>query len=84
MIVNSNNITERKRAEELLQLKNLVFDTSIAANSIADTDGIINEANDSFLQLWGYSSNDEVVGNPLSYFSKRSGRSSCHRQCSQR
>ncbi|MCX5848027.1 MAG: PAS domain S-box protein [Deltaproteobacteria bacterium] len=62
------DITERKRAEALLQLKNLVFDTSIAAKSIADIDGIINEANNSFLQLWGYSSDDEVVGNPISYF----------------
>jgi PAS domain S-box-containing protein len=68
LIVTFNDITERKRAEELLLLKNIVFDESIAANSIADIDGVITEANDAFLQIWGYSSKDEVVGNPISYF----------------
>ncbi len=62
------DITERKKVEELLRLKNHVFDTSIAAKSIADVDGVITEANDSFLQVWGFSSKDEVVGNPISYF----------------
>ncbi|KUG24658.1 sensory transduction histidine kinase [hydrocarbon metagenome] len=62
------DITERKQIEDSLRLKNQVFDTSIAANSIADIDGIITEANDSFFQLWGYSSKDEVIGHPISYF----------------
>ena len=41
-----------EQAEELLRLKNLVFDASVAANSTADTQGIINEANNAFLKLW--------------------------------
>lgn len=68
LIVTFNDITERKKAEELLRLKNHVFDTSIAANSIADIDGVITEANDSFQKIWGYSSKDEVIGHPISYF----------------
>ncbi len=62
------DFTERKREEEDLLLKNLVFDASIAANSIADLSGIITQANDAFLRLWGYSNKDEVVGRPLMDF----------------
>jgi PAS domain S-box-containing protein len=62
------NITERKKAEELLLLKNLVFDSSIAANSISDLNGNITQINKSFLRIWGYSNVEEVIGNPISYF----------------
>jgi PAS domain S-box-containing protein len=62
------DISERKRAEEALRLKNFVFDVSIAANSIADLNGIITEANDAFLRVWGYPRKDEVVGKPLRHF----------------
>ena len=62
------DITERKQAEEALQLKNLVFQASIAANSIADLSGNITEANDAFLRVWGYPSKDEVIGKPLPHF----------------
>jgi PAS domain S-box-containing protein len=62
------DITERKRAEQALLLKNIVFDASIAANSIADMNGTITEANDAFLRVWGYPSKDEVIGKPLPQF----------------
>jgi PAS domain S-box-containing protein len=62
------DITDRKRAEEALRLKNIVFDASIAANSIADMNGTITEANDAFLRVWGYPSKDEVIGKPLPQF----------------
>jgi PAS domain S-box-containing protein len=62
------DITVRKRAEEALRLKNIVFDASIAANSIADMNGTITEANDAFLRVWGYPGKDEVIGKPLPQF----------------
>ncbi|MBN1663735.1 MAG: transporter substrate-binding domain-containing protein [Deltaproteobacteria bacterium] len=65
-----HDVTERRQAEEALRIKNLTFDTSIAANSIADAEGVIIEANNPFLTLWGYASKEEVVGNPISYFFK--------------
>ena len=37
--------TDKKLANEALHLKNLVFNVSIAAKSIADSQGIIIEAN---------------------------------------
>ncbi|MCX6164690.1 MAG: PAS domain S-box protein, partial [Ignavibacteriae bacterium] len=62
------DITERKQAEEALHLKNSVFDTSIAANSIADVNGVITEVNDAFLRLWDYLVKDEVIGKPITHF----------------
>jgi PAS domain S-box-containing protein len=58
----------RRQAEEELWLKNLVFDDSLAANSIADASGVITEANDSFVRIWGYASKDEVVGKTIASF----------------
>ncbi|HEX7320630.1 MAG TPA: PAS domain S-box protein [bacterium] len=62
------DISDRKRVEEALRLKNIVFDSSIAANSTADSDGNITEANEAFLRIWGYSAKDEVVGKPILHF----------------
>ncbi len=62
------DISERMRMEKALLLKNLVFDVSIAANSIADSNGIITEVNDAFLRVWGYPRKDQVVGKPLLHF----------------
>jgi len=64
------DITERKLAEDALLMKNLVFDNSIAANSISDKDGIITQANQAFLDVWGFDSIDEVCGKHVSYFIK--------------
>jgi PAS domain S-box-containing protein len=66
----ARDITGRKRADESLLLKNLVFEASIAANSIADKNGIITEVNQKFLQIWGYASKDAVVGKPIEDFLK--------------
>ena len=66
------DITERKKAEEALHLKNLVFDASIAANSISGLDGKITETNHAFLLLWGYKEKEKVIGKPISEFIKNS------------
>ncbi|MBE0635142.1 PAS domain S-box protein [Candidatus Bipolaricaulota bacterium] len=62
------DITLRRQSEEELRLKNTVFESSVAANSTADIDGIITHVNASFLRLWGYASKGEVIGRPLSDF----------------
>jgi PAS domain S-box-containing protein len=59
------DVTELKRTEEALLLKNYVFDASVAANSVADTNGIITEVNDSFFHLWGYPTKEKALGKPL-------------------
>ena len=68
VVVMQEDITKRKQAEEALKVKNLVFDVAIAAKSIANRDGIISQANKSFLEIWGYSKMDEVIGKPISHF----------------
>jgi len=68
LIIQMIDISERKQAERELLLKNIVFDTSIVANSTADLEGIINQANDSFLRMWGYKSKNEVIGKPILHF----------------
>lgn len=68
VLISFIDITEKKLADEALRLKNLVFDTSIAANSISGTDGIVTEANDAFLRLWGYSAKVEVTGKSITNF----------------
>jgi hypothetical protein len=62
------DISERKLAERKLQIKERVIDTSISAISIADPKGIINEVNAAFLQTWGFSNKDEVLGRKISCF----------------
>jgi PAS domain S-box-containing protein len=62
------DITIRKKAEEELILKNLVFEESIAANSISDLKGLITNVNSAFVKTWGYSNKEEVLGKPISEF----------------
>jgi PAS domain S-box-containing protein len=64
----SFDITLRKQSEETIRIKNLVFDGSIASNSISDPNGILVEVNDAFLKAWGFSYKNEVIGRPISDF----------------
>ncbi len=57
-----------KQIEADLRLKNIVFDSSINANSIANSDGIITHVNSSFLKMWGYDNKNEVIGKTISNF----------------
>jgi PAS domain S-box-containing protein len=51
-----------------LRLKNIVFETSAAANSTADNQGNINHVNAAFLRLWGYRTEEEAVGKSVASF----------------
>ena len=62
------DISERRKAERALSLKNQVFEDSIAALSIADTNGIITEVNPAFLTLWGYDSKEDAIGGSVGSF----------------
>ncbi|HEX9253342.1 MAG TPA: PAS domain S-box protein, partial [Ignavibacteriaceae bacterium] len=64
------DISEKRNAEESVKLKNIVFESSIAANSIANLDGKIIDVNSSFLALWGYNHKSEVLGKSLNGFLK--------------
>jgi PAS domain S-box-containing protein len=64
------DISEKRNAEETAKLKNIVFESSIAANSIANLDGKIIDVNFAFLVLWGYKKKTDVLGKSLSVFLK--------------
>lgn len=55
------DITERKLAEEKMQLATLVYDTSIEAMMVTDADGTIITVNPAFTQMTGYAP-DEIIG----------------------
>ncbi|MBS4057346.1 MAG: PAS domain S-box protein [Bacteroidales bacterium] len=64
------DITDKKRRENELILKNIVFDTSVSANSTSDTNGILNNVNEAFVKIWGYQSPGEVLGRSIGEFIK--------------
>ncbi|MBC7858748.1 MAG: EAL domain-containing protein [Burkholderiaceae bacterium] len=61
MIAAIRDISERKRAEEEMQLASLVYNTSSEAMMVTDVEGVIITVNPAFTQVTGYSP-DEVVG----------------------
>jgi PAS domain S-box-containing protein len=62
------DVTERRRAEEQLRLKNFMFHSALTGNSIADVDGVIVEANRAFLRMWGYAELRDVIGKAIPAF----------------
>lgn len=65
LVVALDDITSHKDTVAALRLKNLVFDASIAANSISGIDGKLTEVNAAFLRIWGANHKNDVIGRPL-------------------
>ena len=62
------DVTERKRVERELRIKDQVFANSIAAQSIADVTGTITHVNPAFLRMWGHASADHAIGTSVGSF----------------
>jgi PAS domain S-box-containing protein len=62
------DVTERKRAEAELRIKNQVFEDSIASQSVAGAGGVITHVNRAFLALWGYADKAAAVGKSVGSF----------------
>lgn len=58
------DVTARKKSEEMLRVQASAMASSINAIAIADLDGNLTYANPSFLNLWGYEDEREVLGKP--------------------
>lgn len=58
-------ITERKQIEERLLRKKRAIESSINAIAFADLNANLTYINNSFLKLWGYSDQKEVLGKPV-------------------
>lgn len=64
------DITERVKAEEALYIKDIVFESSIAAQCITDNEGVIHTINNAFMTLWGYERKEDICGRPMEDFFK--------------
>ncbi len=62
------DITERKRVEESLRIRDWAVHSSISAIIIIDLDGIITYANPSFVKMSGYDDVSDIVGMSLMEF----------------
>jgi PAS domain S-box-containing protein len=59
------DISERKRVEESLRIKDAALASSINGVVLADLEGNLTYVNNSFLRLWGYDRAEEVLGKPV-------------------
>ena len=56
------DITERKRSEEILRVKDWAIESAINAITITDLASNFTYANPAFLKLWGYQNLEEILG----------------------
>jgi PAS domain S-box-containing protein len=58
----SADITESKRIQAMLQIKNAAIASSINGIAISDGEGNLTYVNNSFLEMWRYGDENEVLG----------------------
>lgn len=68
IIINYRDVTERKRAEEVLLVKDAAIASSINAIAMSDLHGRLNYVNGAFLKMWGFDEASEVLGKPVTAF----------------
>lgn len=61
------DITERERAEAEMRIRDSAIASSLNAIALADLEGNLIYVNHSFLKLWGYDNDREVLGKPADY-----------------
>jgi|GEM_PF-1098061 len=64
----ARDITERKRIEEAMHIKDWAIESAINSIVTSDIEGNLNYVNPAFLKLWGYNSPEEVLGKPAVEF----------------
>jgi PAS domain S-box-containing protein len=64
----ARDITERKMAEEAMQVKDWAIESAINGMVTTDMEGNLNFVNPAFLKMWKYNSPEEVLGKPAVEF----------------
>jgi PAS domain S-box-containing protein len=62
------DITERRESEQALLIKNYALSSSLNGIGIADLTGMMTYANKSFLTMFGYEKESDVIGKPIQMF----------------
>ena len=68
------DLTERKRMEDELRIKDKAIESSINAIAITDLQGNLTYVNPAFLTIWGYSDEKEVLGRAIDEFGETKER----------
>lgn len=63
-----SDITKRKNNEDLMKIKDDAIASSICPITLIDLNGKITYANDSFLRMWGYTHNKDIIGKSVTKF----------------
>jgi PAS domain S-box-containing protein len=62
------DVTQRKKAEREIRIKDAALASSISAVAFTDLEGNLTYVNNSFLKIWGYANDKEVLGRPAAEF----------------
>lgn len=65
-----SEITQQKQMEETIRIKESAIASTITAIAFADIEGKITYVNTSFLKMWGYQSESDVIGKSMAQFWK--------------
>ena len=63
-----DSFDQRRRIEHELRIKSMAVESSINAIALADLQGNLTDVNTSFLNLWGYDNDGDVLGKPVMEF----------------
>lgn len=74
------DITEKKAAEQQLLIKDLAIASSLNGISIADLEWNVTYVNRSFLTMFGYDDESEVLGKPVDWFAHNDPEVMSHMQ----
>jgi PAS domain S-box-containing protein len=64
-------VTRRKQTEEVLRIKEYAIESSVTGFIIASLDNRLEYVNQSFLNIWGYSDKDEVLGRKIEFLGRK-------------
>jgi PAS domain S-box-containing protein len=68
IILTAKDITERKKVEDELKMKDMCIESSLNAVGITDLKGKLLYVNESAVNMWGYNTKDEIIGRYLPEF----------------